>query len=128
MPAESVNEFDSAGNRRDSLDIIGTPGLNVFAISGTYSYGFDIRDRYGCTTEIETDGSDTAIYHLVNGFAGEARPPEPAEKVDTIVLPPDVTKLSSDDLFAVVANYDVIHRAAKEELNKRINNVAAKLA
>lgn len=127
IPSDSREEFERAGNRRDNFDFDDVrSGVGIFPIVGEYSYGFDISSEGTCY-EIETHEDDTAIYHLVNGFAGEPRAPEPAEKVETIKPIPDVSKLTSDDLFTVVATYDDIHSAAKVELNNRIAAVKTKL-
>lgn len=127
VPSDSREEFERAATRRDSFDFDDVRGsVNIFSIVDYYSYGFDISSE-GNGYEIETDEDDTCIYHLVDGLAGEPRKPEAAEKVETIKPIPDVSKLTSDDLFTVVATYDDIHSAAKVELNNRIAAVKTKL-
>ena len=127
IPSNSREEFERAGNRRDNFDFDDVRGAVIsFPIVGDYTYGFDISSEGTCY-EIETDEDDTGVYYLVDGLAGEPRKPEAAEKVETIKPIPDVSKLTSDDLFAVVATYDDIHSAAKVELNNRIAAVKGKL-
>ncbi|QCW23936.1 hypothetical protein key_167 [Erwinia phage KEY] len=128
IPFDSREEFERAGNRRDNFDFDDVrSGVSIFPIVGDYTYGFDISSEGTCY-EIEVSASDdTCIYYLVDGLAGEAREPEAAEKVETIKPVPDVSKLTSDDLFTVVATYDDIHSAAKVELNNRISAVKTKL-
>lgn len=125
VPNNAVENIEKVANRRDCLDYI--PSTRIFKVLGSYSYGFDIMDNSGSTCELEIQDDDEVIYHLVDGVAGETRQAEAAEKVETIKPIPDVTKLSSDDLFTVVSTYDDIHLAAKAELNKRIENVKEKL-
>lgn len=127
IPSDSREEFERAGNRRDNFDFDYVRGAALsFPIVGDYTYGFVISSEGTCY-EIETDEDDTGVYYLVDGLAGEPRKPEAAEKVETIKPIPDVSKLTSDDLFAVVATYDDIHSAAKVELNNRIAAVKGKL-
>lgn len=125
VPKEAMDDLEAIANRRDYLGDV--PCTRLLKVTGVYSYGFDVMDEAGSTTELAIYEDDEIIYHLVDGVAGEPRQAEPAEKVETIKPIPDVTKLSSDDLFTIVTAYDDIHLAAKTELNKRIENVRAKL-
>lgn len=125
VPKEAAQEIEIIAERRDCINNF--PTIRLFSVCGTYGYGFDVMDDSGSRVELEIRNDDETIYHLVDGVAGEPRQAEAAEKVETIKPIPDVTKLSSDDLFTVVSTYDDIHLAAKAELNKRIENVKEKL-
>lgn len=103
-----------------------------FLIMSDYHYGFDLAAG-DCTFELDMENihrSDAEIKFMVVNFGEQEFSDEPAppaaEKASIIVLP-DVTAISSDDLLQVVNNYDTIHEAAIIEMNKRLHPVAAKL-
>lgn len=127
---EEASALEDTISIRGNIDsvVIG----DSFLITNNYHYGFDLAAG---DSAFELDmhdirNTDAQVKFMVVNFGEQEFSDEPAppaaEKVSVIVLP-DVTAISSDDLLQVVNNYDNIHEAAIIEMNKRLHPVAAKL-